>query len=527
MALGTQRYKLVGFTKQLDRRSLHFVEPLPAYRICKACGLVPRMAAFLPCSDVVCRLCYEQCRLNDNLCPLHGQTFKEADVDWREFPADALLRRQVKCWNEESGCDVVMAASELYEHFFQDCEYHTTSCPKCSAPILCNDVFAHLRSGCADHTVSRMSRAPQASSSDPEAILIALNTSLDARVGETKDILSEALGASSAQLNNRLNELCLCMNTIKQALLQPSTSEICEGPSHVSEAAAGVASVRAIKQIVNAHGDRPTELSDSVSSPGYTPNRTVGDTEMTSLKRPKQNTNNPSMVQEKSSKSVVERTPSLKEISRGLENSNEIQMGSDLDPLTNFTTFESIATNSGFITAPREILKHAPRETLKEAQQQTQFDREEDAESTGDTKRCQLTVRALNSMRKFAELNGSFDYVGEKIYLSGYHMLAGVKLIKGDGSVTMHARIKLIKGVNDEFLHWPFKRNIKVIAVHPSGHQVCHCVNYTFLSVSHFGKPGPFGNTPLYFAESSLCLEDLEREGYTVDDKVQLAWELA
>ncbi|XP_075530733.1 uncharacterized protein LOC142563913 [Dermacentor variabilis] len=519
MALATQRYKLVGFTKELDRRSLHFVEPLPAYRICKACGLVPRMAAFLPCSDVVCKLCYEQCRLNHNFCPLHGQMFKEEDVDWREFTADALLRRQVKCWNEESGCDMVIAASELYEHFFQDCEYHTTSCPKCSAPILCNDVFAHLRSDCADHTLSRMSRAPQASSSDPEAMLIALNTSLDARVGETKDILSEALSESSAQLNNRLNELFLCMNTIKQALLQPSTSEICAGPSHVPEAAAGVASIRAVKQIVNAHGDRPTELLDSISSPSYTPSRTVGDTEMTSLKRPKQNTNNPSMVQTKSSKSVAERTPSLKEISRSLEESDEIQMGTGLDHLTNFTTSENSATNSSSITAPREI--------LEQEQQQTQLDREEDAESTGNTKRCQLTVRALNSMRKFAEVNGSFDYVGEKIYLSGYHMLAGVKLIKRDGSVTMHARIKLIKGLNDECLHWPFKRNIKVIAVHPSEHQVRHCVNYTFLSISHFGKPGPFGNTPLYFAESSLCLEDLEREGYTVDDKVQLAWELA
>nr|XP_050047450.1 uncharacterized protein LOC126544247 isoform X1 [Dermacentor andersoni]XP_054918476.1 uncharacterized protein LOC126544247 isoform X1 [Dermacentor andersoni] len=519
MALGTQRYKLVGFTKELDRRSLHFVEPLPAYRICKACGLVPKMAAFLPCSDVVCKLCYEQCQLNDNFCPLHGQMFKEEDVDWREFPADALLRRQVKCWNEESGCDMVIAASELYEHFFQDCEYHTTSCPKCSAPILCNYVFAHLISECTDHTVSRMSRAPQASSSDPEAILMALNTSLDARVGETKDILSEALSASSAQLNNRLNELFLCMNTIRQALLQPSTSETCEGPSHVPEAAAGVASIKAVKQIANAHGDRLAELSDSISSPGYTTNRTVGDTEMTNLEMPKQNTNNPSMGQAKSSKSGAQRTPSLKEISRSLEESDEIQMGTDLDHSTNFTTSENSATNSGSNTATREI--------LKQAQQQTQPDREEDAESTGNTKRCQLTVRALNSMRKFAEVNGSFDYVGEKIYLSGYHMLAGVKLIRGDGSVTMHARIKLIKGVNDEFLHWPFKGNIKVIAVHPSGHQVRHCVNYTFLSISHFGKPGPFGNTPLYFAESSLCLEDLEREGYTVDDKVQLAWELA
>ncbi|KAH7934404.1 hypothetical protein HPB49_025478 [Dermacentor silvarum] len=95
MALHTQRYTLVGFSEVLDRRPLHFVEPIPAYRICKACGLVPRMAAFLPCSHVICKTCYEQCRLSeDNSCPLDGNTFKDDDVDWRDFPVDVLLRRQ-------------------------------------------------------------------------------------------------------------------------------------------------------------------------------------------------------------------------------------------------------------------------------------------------------------------------------------------------------------------------------------------------------------------------------------------------
>nr|XP_054918475.1 uncharacterized protein LOC126544248 isoform X4 [Dermacentor andersoni] len=97
MALQTQRYTLVGFSKELDRRSLHFVEPIPANRICKVCSLVPRMTAFLPCLHVVCKTCYEQCQLNDdNFCPLDGNMFREDDVDWRDFPADVLLRRQAR-----------------------------------------------------------------------------------------------------------------------------------------------------------------------------------------------------------------------------------------------------------------------------------------------------------------------------------------------------------------------------------------------------------------------------------------------
>ncbi|XP_037581948.2 uncharacterized protein LOC119463574 isoform X2 [Dermacentor silvarum] len=426
----------------------------------------------------------------------------------------------VKCWNEESGCEMVTAASKLYEHFFQDCDYHITSCQKCSALILCNDVCAHLKSDCTDFMVSRMSRAPKISYTDPEGILRALNASLDARVGEIKHSLCEALSESSTLLNNRLNELSLCMNAMKEAVLQPSTSEICAEQSGGPETAAGVASIRAVKQIINAHGDRLTKLSSSISSPGYTLNQGVGDTETTSPERLEQSTNNPRIVQAQLSKSLTGSTPSPKEISQSLEVPNEIQIGKGLNPAVSCTSSEIYATNSSSIPAPRE--------SVKQTEQHTKLQRGEDAaENTGNAKRCELIVRGLTSMRKFANINGSYDYVGEKIYLFGYHMLAGVKLIRGNQSLTLHARIKLIKGVNDNFLQWPFHQNIKLIAVHPSGYQTCHCVNYAFHSIAHFGKPGPFGNTALYFPESSLCLENLEREGYTVDDKVQLAWELA
>ncbi|KAL1474325.1 hypothetical protein MTO96_021093 [Rhipicephalus appendiculatus] len=87
------------------------------------------MAALLPCLHVVCKTCYDQCRLNDgNSCPLDGSLCSDEDVDWRDFPADTLLRQQVKCWNEDNGCEVVTSAFKLHEHFLQDCDYHTTSC---------------------------------------------------------------------------------------------------------------------------------------------------------------------------------------------------------------------------------------------------------------------------------------------------------------------------------------------------------------------------------------------------------------
>lgn len=117
--LQDQRYTLVGFSKQLDWRPLHFVEPIPAYKICDACGLLPRVTVFLPCRHVLCKSCYEQCLLdNGHACPLDGEQFLEGDTQWGDFPLEKLLSRKVKCWNEDNDCEVVMAASEIHKHFY-------------------------------------------------------------------------------------------------------------------------------------------------------------------------------------------------------------------------------------------------------------------------------------------------------------------------------------------------------------------------------------------------------------------------
>ncbi|XP_072141004.1 uncharacterized protein [Dermacentor andersoni] len=95
MAPLNQRYTLVGFSDELDWRPMDFVEPIPAYRICKACGLVPRVTASLPCLHVLCKKCYDRCRHDDGrCCPLDGERVREDDVEWREFPVDNLLKRK-------------------------------------------------------------------------------------------------------------------------------------------------------------------------------------------------------------------------------------------------------------------------------------------------------------------------------------------------------------------------------------------------------------------------------------------------
>ncbi|XP_050024555.1 uncharacterized protein [Dermacentor andersoni] len=220
MASQGKLYTLCGFTEELDWRPLHFLEPVPAHRICGACGVLPRKTVFLPCRDVLCISCYEQCLLDDgHACLLDGDQFLPEDAEWREFPLEYLLRRKIKCWNEERGCDVVLPASELNKHFCNDCEHHATSCPKCSKLVLRSNVSAHLQSKCRDYAGSLTSGAVEKSHIDEKAVMMALNASLDVRGVEIKDRLDEVISDHIVQ-NDRLNEISHCMNTVKEALLQ-------------------------------------------------------------------------------------------------------------------------------------------------------------------------------------------------------------------------------------------------------------------------------------------------------------------
>ncbi|XP_077492399.1 uncharacterized protein LOC144103598 [Amblyomma americanum] len=147
MPPASRLYTLVGFSPELDWRPLTFLKPIPANRICSACGLVRKRTALLPCMHVLCESCNAQCsQEGSNLCPVDGNSFEVEDVDLKEFPGDELLRREVKCWNEGNGCQYSTAASGISEHFLLECEHHSVHCTKCPAIVLCRDVRTHLRS---------------------------------------------------------------------------------------------------------------------------------------------------------------------------------------------------------------------------------------------------------------------------------------------------------------------------------------------------------------------------------------------
>lgn len=213
-------YTLSGFFEELDRRPVLFVEPLPATRVCSACGLVPKTTGFLPCQHVLCKPCYDDCVVNGSVCALDGEACPNDDVRWREFPVEQLTQRKVACWNRANGCETVTAVSEISKHFRSDCAYHPARCDKCGAVVLQSDMIAHIRSQCCEKILSRPLRKDAddaAGSRTPGADTVARevkaalqkvsdqNASLEARLSQLVE-KDEALSAVQDELK-RVTEL--------------------------------------------------------------------------------------------------------------------------------------------------------------------------------------------------------------------------------------------------------------------------------------------------------------------------------
>ncbi|XP_037525392.1 TNF receptor-associated factor 6-like [Rhipicephalus sanguineus] len=221
MAPANQQYTLVGFTEDLDWHPLQFVKSLPRNKLCSVCGLVRKTTVNLTCGHVACHFCYEQCKTADGYaCPIDGEICLEEDVGWIDFPAENLLKREVKCWNQRHGCPLMMAASEVHKHFHRECGYHCTPCPRCSTMVLCRDMGEHLRASCNTHAAPQ---APDGEEKLSDAVEKAISTVVrrvvQEQAGEMKALLERALGDNGV-LNDSLTEVSQNMNSLREAVIQ-------------------------------------------------------------------------------------------------------------------------------------------------------------------------------------------------------------------------------------------------------------------------------------------------------------------
>ncbi|XP_077527492.1 uncharacterized protein LOC144138865 [Haemaphysalis longicornis] len=206
MASGNHEYTLAGFSEEVDRRPLVFVEPLPSAKVCSACGIVPKVLGLLPCEHFFCKQCYDQCEHSGQItCPLDGDTCLAEEVAWINHPARSILAKQVRCWNHRNGCNVVTAAADISKHFHHECGHHSARCPKCAAEIRANDVCAHLKSRC---DASREPGTPvvhaRTNASEEQENLSATKSDLSNGFQRIHNAISTAMSSIQAELR----EIC-------------------------------------------------------------------------------------------------------------------------------------------------------------------------------------------------------------------------------------------------------------------------------------------------------------------------------
>lgn len=112
------------------------------------------------------------------------------------------------------------------------------------------------------------------------------------------------------------------------------------------------------------------------------------------------------------------------------------------------------------------------------------------------------------------------------MYVSGYHLSPGIWLKKKGKDVLVCAYIQLHEGILDSVLQWPFDDNVGLTIKHPLRGKDCHSVDYTSKRSGFFGRPDNASNKGTYFDGCPFRLDQLERGGYVVEDRLRVIWKL-
>ncbi|XP_070383125.1 TNF receptor-associated factor 6-like [Dermacentor albipictus] len=478
MAAQDQRYTLFGFSPELDWRPVHFVDSAPVNRICEACGLLPRVNIFMPCGHVLCQSCYEQCLLDDAYaCPLDGQPFLEEDAQWAYFSLENLLSRKVKCWNEDHGCEVVLAASDLHRHFYEECGYHCTRCPKCSAFVLRSSMCAHRRSDCSSNAAPSVAEDLNSSNkSAQKAVFMALQKVLVELGGDMRCRLYELVRGSIAPCNV-LNELSCNVNALREALAELSEKTVHEtndvGDVWRCVSALGEATSKCLEKLEQSN----TELRRYFATDG-------------------------DLVQ------IVSHSVSTFQgtLSEALERATETicrKLNTSTDPIAALNAQE-METGHVASDVQRDLL----------------------GVTTLNFKHYEAYVPGVQYLKETAVSIGSAGFFWDPVYLGGYYISPGLLMEISEGSLFVSAQYRLHKGAIDKFLKWPFSHTLMVAFVKFSTNRIGESSDETAISMETSGGPAVAMNTTSTVFNNKCDFEYLEREGYIENDQARVKWEL-
>uniref|UniRef100_G3MT63 TRAF1-6 MATH domain-containing protein n=1 Tax=Amblyomma maculatum TaxID=34609 RepID=G3MT63_AMBMU len=502
------RYTLVGFSIQLDWRPLVFVDPLPTFRVCSACGLVRRKTALLPCFHALCEYCYMQNAQDGTCtCPRDGCPYElPMVVTWEEFHPRELLKLQVKCINEENGCDHVVMAAKMRTHLRRQCEHHAACCPVCSDTVLCKDICAHLRSGCNTKAAPLASQLEgQFQCMDVTQVLPSYEWTLQSAVEEMKACLACLISDSKAQCD-RLSGLSSGISIFEERV---------EGQ---------------INRTILVFGESFQAVYNHVYIQNITGQPVTGAREIEALKKElkkelmetmKQNldtlmngTRELFVAAKEAEQSLLSKLDLIVELSRKAITvvQNSMVLGSD----TSSESHENLADVSTSVTA-LELGTHISVNV------ETRYIPQRIPELTPFS--LKFPVKDVNSLYSRAYERGFRCYCSPRVYLGGYCVTPGICIINTRGTLALHIGIQLHMGNMDDAVQWTFNHKVKMTVLHPNGHDEI-AVEVRKFSNSIFVQRHLQSNKPCFYFTPSLNLTNLINDGYAADDQLRLMYEL-
>ncbi|XP_077492965.1 uncharacterized protein LOC144104055 isoform X2 [Amblyomma americanum] len=457
------RYTLVGFSAEFDWKPLCFVKPLPPNTVCGGCGLVRPKTALLPCGHTFCSCCYEQCAKEGlHGCPFDGYECEDEDIEWREFSVDELLKREVRCWNEESGCQCVTPASGIAQHFHRECGHHSVSCPKCSATVPCSGVIAHLQSGlCNSGTTSASDSQLHSGLENERAFSTLFRGCLEKETADVKELLARILGDITTQ-GDRLNEISHGINSSKETLRQELADRAKQNENSSAQ----------IMRAIEASNRQLELLSGSADSLNLSAS-------MLRLEK---------ILREEVVNAARESQHKLSEIATAIE---AVRAGENENSQKALAYIQNIIRRSEQCVAL-----------------------------------CTFFVTNVESLQETAMKEGWARYKSQQVYLRGYCISPGVCLEKNGETIKLKAMLCLHMGDMDDSLVWPFEHTIKLSVVHPIYDEERVVKNKTSRSLKYYQKRTTASNESVKFSKETLEMKSLIADGYVENDQLRIRFEL-
>lgn len=523
MSADGHSYTPCGFSSEIDWRPVHFVEPLPSYRVCSACGLVPKTAALLPCRHVLCQPCYEQCVVDSgHACPLDGDGWQENDVDWRDFPAENLMKRQVWCWNKATGCDAVLAAADIAKHFHSECGHRPATCPKCSITVLRSSACSHLKE-CPGELIPSVS-----SKQTPEETGSAVGKHVEQYLLGIQAAVQNASTKTDMAMHSVQMEMKKIGQTLKDALNLKEQQRAMHSPEFAD-------SIGEVKTLLDAQCDKLKRLADDVDATKETFMNTLSNLTEELREICLRSTTVFQTGQEQQMAGLRELRETLEE---GL---SEVEAGQR----QHFVESNALREQQSVLSRDIAVLRRALVQEVRELARQNAESLEHNTDYL--LKKCQESLlcarnvccardfpkahcwllKECDSLKRVAAKEWVAVRESERVYLGGYCVSSGVFLQNDGNTFSLHFIIQLHKGDLDDLLEWPFQHKIRLGIVHQKTSKFRKMGFQPGLErLECFSKPTSSSNDPLYFWQHSFDWKNLEDDGYVKHDQLLLKCEL-